>query len=64
MQPSYVYCKICGFVLPDKYFPFDVQFPTDDEELFQKALAYARKNVKCPYCGNKKWIRKAYYKVI
>ena len=63
MQPSYVYCKFCGYILTGGDFPFKVRFPTDDEDLFQKALTYARQNIKCPGCGNRKWIRKAYYKV-
>jgi len=63
VQPSYVYCKYCGHVLDNTDFPFDIRFPTDDEELFDKALTYARENIRCPYCGNRKWIRKAYYKL-
>jgi hypothetical protein len=68
MNPSFVYCKFCGYPLTIYDFPRKLRgridhFPTDDEEAFQEALRYARENIRCPRCGNRKWIRKAYYKI-
>jgi ribosomal protein S27E len=68
MQPSFIYCKLCGHSLTIYSFPKELRgrigrFPIDDEQTFQEALRYARENIACPSCGNRKWIRKAYYKV-
>jgi ribosomal protein S27E len=64
MQPSYIYCKICGFTLNYVYVEGrKVVFPTDNEGLFSAALNIAREKIRCPGCGNKKWIRKVYWKV-
>jgi len=67
MQPSYIYCKVCGYVLSERDFPKDVlrgvQFPTDDWEEFERLKRWAKKNLPCPYCGNHAYIRRAYYRV-
>jgi len=61
MQPSYVYCKYCGYYLTRVG---SIGLPTDNEDAFYRALATARANILCPCCGNKKWIRKVARKVI
>jgi len=64
MQPSYVYCKFCGYALPYVYIGWKkVELPTDDEGDFTEALHHARKFIRCPRCKNKGWIRKVYWKV-
>jgi len=66
MQPSYVYCKICGHTLNYVYvrdLRKRIELPTDDEGDFALALSYARKFIKCPRCRNQKWIRKVWWKV-
>ena len=66
MQPSYIVCRYCGYILEPldfKDYPYPVAFPIDDPGLFTMVLEYARASIKCPRCLNSKWIRKAYYKV-
>jgi len=60
LQPSYIYCKYCGHILPTLD---GVEFPIDDPDMFDRLLAKARETVSCPGCGCRKWIRKAYYMV-
>ncbi len=67
MQPSYIVCKLCGYVLKRSDYPLEVissiSFPTDDEQKLDQLKQWAKQNLPCPRCGNRKWIRKAYYKV-
>ena len=71
MQPSYIYCKVCGYTLNEHDFPRSVirkyqgfqGFPTDDEDVFDALLSFARENIRCPGCGNRAWIRKRWDKV-
>jgi len=67
MKPSYIYCKVCGYVLSSNDFPEDVlggvDFPTDDEAEFDRLKRWAKKSLPCPACGNHAYIRKAYYKL-
>jgi len=76
MQPSYIYCKVCGYTLNTSDFPKTIinkleksvgrkfyGFPTDDTDFFDSLLSYARETVRCPCCGNKSWIRKRWDKV-
>jgi hypothetical protein len=59
MQMSRIVCRNCLVTAPE---PYDQA--TDDEEQFDLLLAEVRaKEVKCPFCGGHKWIRKVAWKV-